>query len=235
MFRTGSFIIYFLVLLVDILFIATDYASLRFLSKPLLMLLLIVYVLYVPVKIPRDYRIPLLLALFFSSIGDDLLLFSSLFLPGLGSFLLAHVMYIIFFLKIRYSNPPVPSCKYPLIFLHAAIIIFFILYLAPHLGNLAIPVIIYALTISVMVQSVLHAFHFRRQPAAWYCLIGALLFMFSDSLIAVGKFVHPLWGGDILVMLTYGIAQWGLVIGSTEYFAGKNRPLQVSPEGLIAP
>lgn len=221
--RPQRLIVYFIVLLADILLIAFDKEAYRYTTKPLLMILLAVYVLYTDVKMPRSYRAFLLLALFFSSMGDDLLLFPNLFLPGLGSFLLAHIMYIIFFLKIRYSNLPVPMCKYPFIFLNAAVVILFILLMVPYLGSLTVPVIIYAFALSITVQSVLHAFHFRRQPAGWYCIIGAVLFLLSDLLIAVGKFYHPLPGGDIVVMLTYGFAQWGLVYGSTEYFRVNSR------------
>ncbi len=221
MFRPKHLIIYFLVLLADILLIAFGREEYRYATKPLLMILLAVYVLYANVKMPRSFRIFLLLALFFSSLGDDLLLFENLFLPGLGSFFIAQVMYCIFFLKIRYSNLPVPLCRYPYIFLNAAVIILFILFLLPYLGGLAIPVIAYSITLFFLVQCVLHAFHFRRQPTGWYALVGAMLFVISDAMIAVGKFYHPFPGGDILVMLTYGFAQWGLVYGSTEYFRVK--------------
>lgn len=216
--RPVILIIYFLALLADILCIALNKDSYRYVTKPLLMVLLAVYVLVTDTKMPRSFRTFLLLAIFFSFLGDDLLLFERFFLPGLGSFLLAHVMYIIFFLKIRYSNPPVPLCKYPYIFLNAAVIILFILFLTPYLGSLFVPVVIYSLALSITVQSVLHAFHFGRQPEAWYCMIGAVLFLISDSMIAIGKFYHPFPANGILVMLTYGIAQWGLIYGSILYF-----------------
>ncbi|PSL49075.1 putative membrane protein YhhN [Chitinophaga niastensis] len=218
MLKSKWLILYFVTLLADIIFIALDMDTFRYATKPLLMVILAVYLLGSGVKMPGSSRPLLLLALFFSFGGDVLLLFDKFFLPGLGSFLLAHVMYIAFFLKIRYSNHPIPLCKYPLVFLNAAVVIVFILFLLPYLGSLAIPVIIYAITISITVQSVLHAFHFRQQPAGWYCIIGAVLFLVSDSLIATGKFYHPLPYGGILVMLTYGIAQWGLVYGSIRYF-----------------
>ncbi|SEW06332.1 lysoplasmalogenase [Chitinophaga arvensicola] len=221
MLRLMGLIIYFIVLLADILLIAIGKENYRFCTKPLLMILLAVYVLYANVKMPVTFRAFLLLALFFSSFGDDLLLFDSLFLPGLGSFFIAHIMYSIFFLKIRYSNLPVPNCRYVYIFLNAAAVIAFIMFLLPYLGSLAMPVILYAIVISIMLQSAIHAFHFERQPAGWYCVIGALLFIISDGLIATGKFYHPLPGGDILVMLTYGFAQWALVVGSTAYFRVK--------------
>jgi len=221
MLRPKHLIVYFLVLLADILLIAFGKEEYRYATKPLLMILLAVYTLYTNIKMPRSFRIFILLALFFSSLGDDLLLFDHLFLPGLGSFFIAQVMYCIFFLKIRYSNLPVPLCRYPYILLNAAVIILFLLFLLPHLGSLAVPVIAYAITLFFLVQCVLHAFHFSRQPSGWYSLIGAILFTISDALIATGKFYRPLPAGDILVMLTYGFAQWGLVYGGTEYFRVK--------------
>ncbi|MET3874985.1 lysoplasmalogenase family protein [Chitinophaga sp. OAE865] len=221
MLRPKHLIVYFLALLADILLIAFDKEEYRYATKPLLMILLAVYTLYTNIKMPRSFRIFLLLALFFSSLGDDLLLFDHLFLPGLGSFFIAQIMYCIFFLKIRYSNLPVPLCRYPYILLNAAVIILFLLFLLPHLGSLAVPVIAYAIALFFLVQCVLHAFHFSRQPTGWYSLVGAILFVISDALIATGKFYRPLPAGDILVMLTYGFAQWGLVYGSTEYFRVK--------------
>lgn len=85
MLRPRSLIIYFLVLLADILLIALDKDSYRYATKPLLVLLLAVYVLYTDVKIPRSFRLFLLLALVFSSLGDDLLLFDNFFLPALAA------------------------------------------------------------------------------------------------------------------------------------------------------
>ncbi|MDQ0105655.1 putative membrane protein YhhN [Chitinophaga terrae (ex Kim and Jung 2007)] len=223
MLRSSSLLLYFLLLLADILLIAFHAEAYRVATKPLLMLLLVIYALYSNVAIPGAYRSFLLAALLFSSLGDDLLLYDGdrLFLPGLGSFFLAHIAYIVFFLKIRYSNPPVPLCKYPYIFLNAAAAIAFILFLAPYTGSFTWPVILYALAISINVQSTIHAFHFKRQPMAIYCVIGAVLFMISDSLIAFQKFYQPIPGGDMLVMLTYGLAQSGLVYGSVKYFESK--------------
>ncbi|MFY0253228.1 lysoplasmalogenase [Chitinophaga sp. 30R24] len=218
MLRTRSLLIYILILLADILLIVLHRADLRYTTKPLLMVPLVVYVLYAKVKMSWPFRLFLLLALFFSSIGDDLLLHDNLFLPGLASFLFAQIMYLVFFLKIRFSNVPIPSCKYPFIFLNAAAVIVFILFLLPYLGALTLPVVIYAVMLSIMVQSTLHAFHFWRQQAGWYCVAGATLFLASDTLIAIDKFYHPLPGGNIIVMLTYGLAQLGLVYGGISYF-----------------
>ncbi|WP_212000545.1 lysoplasmalogenase [Chitinophaga sp. HK235] len=216
-------VLYFITLFADLVLIGLNMDAFRYATKPLLVPLLAAYFLSSSADVPGKQRMWMYGALFSCFLGDVLLMFDTLFLPGLGSFLVGHLFYITFFLTIRYSNPPVPYCKYPLVFLNAAIIIGFILFLMPYLGNLAIPVIVYSLVISITVQSVIHAFHYRHQPAAWYCLIGAILFMLSDSLIALGKFYHPLPAGGILVMLTYGLAQAGLVHGSVKYYLQPQR------------
>ncbi|MBC9933678.1 lysoplasmalogenase [Chitinophaga qingshengii] len=211
-------VLYFLTLLADLILISLNMDGFRFATKPLLVPLLAVYFLSADSMMPGKQRAWMYGALVFCLLGDVLLMFDHLFLSGLGCFLVGHVFYIIFFLTIRYSNPPVPHCKYLWVFLNAAAVIGYILFLAPYLGTMVIPVIIYSLVISIMLQSVIHAFHFRYQRMAWYCVIGALLFVVSDSLIALGRFYHPLPGGGQLVMLTYGLAQAGLVYGAVQYY-----------------
>lgn len=211
-------VLYFLTLLADLILISLNMDSFRFATKPLLVPLLAVYFLSADSMMPGKQRAWMYGALLFCLLGDVLLMFDHLFLSGLGCFLVGHIFYIIFFLTIRYSNPPVPYCKYGWVFLNAAAVIGYILFLVPYLGTMVIPVIIYSLVISIMLQSVIHAFHFRYQRMAWYCVMGALLFVLSDSLIALGRFYHPLPGGGQLVMLTYGLAQAGLVYGAVQYY-----------------
>jgi uncharacterized membrane protein YhhN len=222
LFRSKWQILYACILLLDVIFTALDMHTARYVTKPLLTVVLEVFVITAGRNMKPSFLAFLLLGLVFSFGGDVLLMFDYLkpefFLFGLGSFLLAHFMYITFFLKIRYSNKPVPLCKYPLVFLHAAILIAFILFLLPYLGALKIPVMIYALALSITVQSSLHAFNFQWQPAGWYCLAGTILFLLSDSLIALGKFYHPFPGSGVLVMITYGLAQWGITAGAVRYF-----------------
>jgi uncharacterized membrane protein YhhN len=51
--------------------------------------------------------------------------------------------------------------------------------------------------------------------AAWNSLFsGALLFVMSDSLLAINKFVHPIPEAGFLIMSTYILAQYFIVQGS---------------------
>ncbi|NLR65166.1 lysoplasmalogenase [Chitinophaga varians] len=216
--KSGWLALYFLTLFADLVLISLNMDSLRFATKPLLVPLLAVYFLTAGEAMPAKQKAWMYGAMLSCLLGDVLLMFDHLFLSGLGCFLVGHIFYIIFFLTIRYSNPPVPFCKYHWVFLNAAAVIGYILFLIPYLGNMLIPVIIYSLVISIMLQSVIHAFHFRYQRMAWYCLAGAVLFVLSDSLIALNRFYHPLPAGGQLVMLTYGLAQAGLVYGAVQYY-----------------
>jgi len=214
--------LYFLVLLADLIAIAADAETLRYITKPLLMPLLGAGLLAAIHRLrPAIFRNLLLLALFFSWIGDILLLWDQYFLPGLGSFLLAHLAYIGFFLKVRYTNYPLPLCKYPLIFLTEAIVLAFLFFMFPYLGKLALPVVIYAITISFTLLCVMHAFRFKEQTMGWYCIGGAILFICSDAIIAMARFYHPFPMAGICIMLTYGLAQWALIIGSTRYLLSR--------------
>jgi len=214
--------LYFLVLLADLIAIAADAETLRDITKPLLMPLLGAGLLAAIHRLrPAIFRNLLLLALFFSWIGDILLLWDQYFLPGLGSFLLAHLAYIGFFLKVRYTNYPLPLCKYPLIFLTEAIVLAFLFFMFPYLGKLALPVVIYAITISFTLLCVMHAFRFKEQTMGWYCIGGAILFICSDAMIAMARFYHPFPMAGICIMLTYGLAQWALINGSARYLLSR--------------
>ena len=142
-----------------------------------------------------------LAGLILSFFGDLFLLFKWGFLPGLGSFLLAHLCYIISFKK-----KPQKRIKefWPIILsLYASILLVF---LFPYLKEMKIPVFIYAVVISVMMYSALKT-HNRN------LIIGALFFLISDTLLSFYMFFQPLIMLNLLVMTTYILAQWFLVRG----------------------
>ena len=71
-----------------------------------------------------------------------------------------------------------------------------------------IPVTIYALVINTMVASVVNLKGRLSSPVFISMATGALLFMLSDSLIAINKFGHPFEGERLAVMVTYIVGQW---------------------------
>ena len=160
----------------------------------------------------------LLFALLFSFFGDVFLLFEGevWFLLGLSAFLIAHLFYTFLFFKI--SRP------IKLKILHAVIISFYSLFLSfllyiiwDSLEKLLIPVIIYGFTITIM--AVLAGFSTINTGKIGF-LFGSLFFVFSDSIIAVSKFLFVEnigYNFPFFIMLTYIVAQFLLVNTISNY------------------
>jgi uncharacterized membrane protein YhhN len=150
------------------------------------------------------------LSLLFSSLGDVFLALNPerLFVSGLGAFLIAHLLYIALF--VRNWPRPAPLRRARLVL---AILVF--LYgvsmadwLRPGLGNLKGPVMAYLCVIILMGMAALWA-DFSRP----WVVIGAVLFILSDSLIAVSKFRHAVAFRDYFVWISYYLAQYFISVG----------------------
>lgn len=192
--------------LLDLFLIAVSREEFRVCTKPLLLpLLLLVYLSqsYGGNRAERKFQLLFTLGLFFSFIGDVFLLSKEYFLPGLASFLLAHLFYIVTFYGKRKIK--IPGVLY---FLTGLYLIGFLWFLYPSLGEMKIPVILYAVVICVMF---LFAFKTNNRSL----VIGALLFLVSDSLLAVGLFYNSNLVLSLLVMITYVAAQYFLMQGMT--------------------
>ncbi|MBS1798007.1 MAG: lysoplasmalogenase [Acidobacteria bacterium] len=209
--------IYLFALAVEIFANLGQNIQVEYFSKPALMPLLILY-FAVNAKNAGGVIYAMLGALVFSWFGDVLLLadkqFKSLFIFGLIAFLAAHLCFIVYFLKIRKLNgaPKLPN-KLGFVAL-AAYTISLLVVVVPNAPALAVPVAIYALALSTMVATSLAAFDFNEKTYWKLCLAGTFLFMVSDSILAVNRFVAPVALAPLFIMLTYGLAQLLIVEGS---------------------
>ncbi|HEX5652033.1 MAG TPA: lysoplasmalogenase [Chitinophagaceae bacterium] len=210
--------LFFAALALELLFISIGYDMARYFSKPLLMLILGAYFMSNTVLSTR-WRAFVIAALAFSWLGDILLMFESreplFFLFGLSAFLLAHICYILFFHRVRAAEQ-VKSRAWLLIIVaiyYASLITF----LYPYLGGMKIPVPVYGIVISFMLLLALHLFFIPNRQAGLLMLSGAVLFVISDSILAINKFYRPFNGAGLLIMLTYGLAQFFIVRGAILY------------------
>lgn len=148
-------------------------------------------------------------ALGFSCLGDIFLdLPGQHFVQGLVSFLVAHFIYILLFVR-NWPRPLRPGGGQ--LALTAAVLVYSLLlasWLSPSLGKLAGPVMVYICAITVMAASTIFAGF--AKPYIW---IGALLFMLSDSMIAAGRFKTPVPLSNYLIWATYYLGQYGIAIG----------------------
>jgi uncharacterized membrane protein YhhN len=89
-----------------------------------------------------------------------------------------------------------------------AIIMYLIVIIAlllPNLGDLTIPVFIYALVLSTMLLFAFKGFLMEETGKLVY-FDRAVLFVSSDSLVAFNKFYNPLVLSSFIIMITYLIA-----------------------------
>jgi len=149
-------------------------------------------------------------SLLFSSLGDVFLGLGDdrWFVFGLGSFLIAHLLYIALFVR-HWPTPFAASLKQKLL---AVMLIAFSLamfaWLWPGLGDLKIAVAAYLCALIGMGVTATFARFSGRLIVA-----GALLFILSDSMIAVGKFKSPVAYSHYLIWATYYIAQLCIALG----------------------
>ena len=75
-----------------------------------------------------------------------------------------------------------------------------------------IPVAFYALTISAMLWRALARLGEPNiaRASAWLAAIGAVLFVISDSLIGINRFVAPFDAARYAIIVTYWLGQFGI-------------------------
>jgi uncharacterized membrane protein YhhN len=166
------------------------------------------------------------LGILFSMGGDIFLMLpddKKWFLPGLVSFLLAHVFYIIGL------NYVIPSLNVFGIFLAISIALFVAqIYRRIAAGlhasgqdKLRVPVLIYSIVISLMWLSALltiFEINWGTTPSLLVSL-GATLFVASDIILAWYRFVNPIKNGRLINLVTYHLGQILLIVGAAMQFA----------------
>jgi uncharacterized membrane protein YhhN len=179
-------------------------------SKVLLMPALMVYYYFSAKLLP--YAV---MGMLLGWLGDVLLLKKSWFLPGLVCFLLGHVCYILSFLVWSGGTGtwfPV-GILFPVVFILAFGLGFLVYRLIQPSPTLRIPVILYTVVIETMS---ICAFALMRSHPGWPGIVifgGSLCFLLSDTALAYGVFRRVPKYGSFFVMLTYILAQLGIVLG----------------------
>lgn len=208
--------IYIVFSFVYLLLIASNQEETTRYMKPFLMpILLFVVALSETFKT----KILLLFALIFSWIGDVILLFAEkeavYFILGLLSFLLAHLFYIFLFYKQKNVSPKQQFNLKTKLGIGSILVYFLIMTftLVPKLGELKIPVLVYASVISIMLLIALIGNAIWKPIPYSAVLSGAIFFVISDSLLAFNKFHSPIQFASFLIMFTYIIAQFSIVWG----------------------
>ncbi len=149
------------------------------------------------------YHQAIFIGLVLSVVGDVFLMWpKDRFIFGLGSFLLAHIAYSLAFWSQLDGNM---VWWLPAMLVGGGIIVF--LLLLPSLGALIAPVAIY---IAIIVQMTWAAGEFwltAGSTAGLLAFIGALVFIVSDTVLAVDRFRGPFKPSTTVIMSSYYLAQ----------------------------
>ncbi|MGH8480936.1 MAG: lysoplasmalogenase [Nevskiaceae bacterium] len=191
--------------------IAADWEERRhrafFVLKPLTTLLIIA----VAASLSREgpYAQAVLVALALSLCGDVFLMFGDgaradnrAFVAGLASFLLAHLAFVWAFAQ-GLRAPELPGWLAAVVF-YAAGLLFVLL---PRAGALKLPVLAYCLVLGAMVFAAAARHASFHDADSLRAVLGALLFLLSDSLLGVRRFVRRYRGAQALILSTY----WGAI------------------------
>nr|WP_321231309.1 lysoplasmalogenase [uncultured Psychroserpens sp.] len=190
-----------------------DFSSFHYLFKPAIVISLLIFFLLKCKTLNKKLRLIIASALLFSLAGDILLMFvdksPNYFLFGLVAFLLAHVMYVIAFLKHR-NKTLNPFGFIAFLIVYAAGLFYLV---KDGLNEMLIPVLIYMLVILSMSTAAYLRKGTISKLSYTLVFLGALFFMLSDSILALNKFYEPLAYSNISIMLTYAIAQYLIIFG----------------------
>ncbi len=195
------------VALVDWWSVATDRRNVELVFKPLTMVVLISAALAIADPVSDRSRLFLVLGLVCSLAGDVFLMFEErMFVAGLASFLVGHVMYVVALTSLGDLSVPMLAVGVAGVLVAAGVVGTRIVRGAREQDQrLTVPVAAYITVISTMVAVAAGTV----VPAA---IVGALLFYASDAVLGWNRFVKPVSNGRVIVHCTYHLGQIGLVL-----------------------
>lgn len=173
-----------------------------YILKPLTMVFICLIAILGQATLPL-YKYMIIGGLVFSMAGDVFLMLpSDRFRAGLAAFLIAHLFYIVAFVsEIRTLAwwPLIPLIPYGIV--TCAV-------LAPYLGKQRSPVLVYVTVIMTMAWLACERWGQTSQSGALLASIGAVLFLVSDTILAINRFRGSCKLAHALDLATYYAAQW---------------------------
>lgn len=181
-----------------IFLIPADPVTFKIFMKLIPMVLIIVVAIQLKDVFSPVYKKWILFGLFVCMIADAVIYW---FLPGLITFFFGHILYIIAFRHVWHAKAP--KWAGILLLIYSVTMAFFLVNSQIQANEIILAFAILAYIIVILTMG-WHAIS-TRLP---FAIIGALLFIISDSLLAIDRFIEPLPYRDVLVMITYYAAQF---------------------------
>jgi len=182
-----------------------------YISKLLTTMLILVPVLILIPESTSAY-VPLIAGgLVFALCGDILLMLpESRFVLGVGSFAATHAFYLAAFISAAGLAVINPS-TIPLILFSVIMTRFLWSGLRK---SLQIPVFAYIVLITIMTAQAIGAALEQEGAGLAIAAAGAILFLASDSMLAIDRFRLPFRAAQVLVLSTYWLGQWMIALSA---------------------
>lgn len=210
--------LYFIVGFVQIYAQVQNNDFLNLISKPLLMPILIGFVYMFCRENSLRQNVLIYCALIFCWLGDVLLMgqkFSAnFFIFGLVGFLIGHIFYVI----INFKNAQKIKIGLIEIIAFVPMLLWALFLLSKINGGFFIPILFYAIMLCTLYAS---AFLTRNNlpKNLWITLFcGVILFIISDSMIAINKFILNFENAGFYIMATYIIAQYMIILTNLKIY-----------------
>lgn len=173
-------------------------------TKPLILTFLLLYYFGATAKKRGLY----VAAVLFSLLGDVLLIYEGEvnFMLGLLSFLTAHILFIV--IVFNSLTKSIIKVKLVVFIPFSVVCLGLIMFLKDSLGEMLIPVVIYAIVILVFGAISLLNYLLHKSKSSLTLLVGSLFFLISDSVLAIDKFYEPNEIFPVIIMTTYILAQY---------------------------
>ncbi|QPQ33430.1 lysoplasmalogenase [Lysinibacillus sp. JNUCC-52] len=190
--------------------------SLKLLYKVIPMILIIVMAATQKTKSIKKYQLLIVIGLIFCMVGDYTLQW---FLIGLTSFLIGHIFYIFAFSST--NEQPVPTWAKVVLLLYGVAMASWIATTVFKSGEtvLTFAVLAYISIILTMGWTAI-------RTGSSFAIIGAILFIASDSYLAINKFVLPLPFSHEVIMMTYYSAQILIALSILQYSEIRSKVVQ---------
>ena len=221
--------IYLLILMLHLFAQLLGYTSIQYASKLVLLPLLMLFFYVQPFfATAAKSKYLILFGLFGSFLGDAFLLSDALFIPGMIAFMTTHIFNIIFFSKIYGLKQPKSTVFKVSKFLLLSFCWFIYFQLKTAIGPLIYPILVYMALICSAALMAIHIANYKpiKIIANNFWIPGMLFFITSDAILAFNKFDwsinSPIPHVGLIIMVTYGLAQFLLVKGFQMYFTTKS-------------
>ncbi len=225
--RKWSFIgLFLLILLTDLVVKNSDHLlAYRILSKPAVILSLLLYYYFNSLSFERDTKFPMFCSLILLVIGDICFLaFDNdiFFNVGFVAFMVANFFYFKAFLTNTDFN-----FKLLIPFWILCGVYFFVMlsYLYINIDLYLMPIMIFFIIMVSMANVALMRYKMVNNYSFYLVFIGTLFYLYSISLIAFDKFDMPVTYQYTLEMASYGIGHLLIVLGMLKEKIVKKTPV----------